>query len=142
MCGWFQDLWKVVAIILHSFFTLLPWSKYLVYYVGKSSSRKPVYFPRINYLQALAELSENTFTIFTRMEDGSNLRWPPQKTCLPKENVYIETSDGPLNKNICLINILLLILYTKHVRCYLPLPISVHYFHLHSQCLHLLRTIS
>jgi len=29
-------------------------------------------------------------TIFTRMQDGSNLRQPTNKTCLQRENVFIQ----------------------------------------------------
>ena len=51
----------------------------------------------------------------TGMQDDSNLRWPPQikKTCLPKENVFMQIQDNPPKvEHMLRKNIVLLILYT------------------------------
>jgi hypothetical protein len=37
----------------------------------------------------------NEITLFTQMQDNSNPRWPPDKTHLPTENLFIQIQMTP-----------------------------------------------
>jgi hypothetical protein len=74
-------------------------------------------------------LSSCYITIFTWMQDDSNLRQPPTQNVSANGKCTYPNVRWPLNIRFLLRrNILLLIshtYYTKHTRFYLPLPITV-----------------
>jgi len=68
------------------------------------------------------------YITFTQTQDHSNIK-RPRKIGLPRENVFIQIQDDLLIIKCMLRTSTLLLIsyirYTKHVRFYLPLPISV-----------------
>jgi hypothetical protein len=56
-------------------------------------------------------------TIFTRMQDNSNLRWPPNKTCLPRENVFQIQENPPKWKSAKKKHLNINFIHLKHKAC-------------------------
>jgi len=85
-----------------------------------------------NWTLLLCEYQWGNNIVFTRMQDNSNLRQPPRKTFLPRENVFIQRIKTYAKRKYFTINLI----HSVHKACQILSTFSnrCHCHHLHLHC--------